>query len=543
MDINTDHRSMKPLKMDLRVYHLWFISGIVLLAFLLRVVNLGTNPAGFFRDEADKGYTTFTLIENGTDQTGEPWPLFVRALHVTTSAVYQYVDIPFIAAWGFNEWAVRLPAAIAGTLSVLVVYLLSRLWWGKEAALWTALFVCFSPWSLVLSRWANQSILLTLWIPLGVYFLVREKESPPSWPESALASFFFLLALYTYAPARLFVPVFAAAVWVGLMDRKACSPANWKGFVGSLLLFWSLFLVGMIPLAHHVFYETAESSARLSSITIFDGQPWLSALNEWIKNYFLHFSPQFLFSQGDENLRHSSAFFGQLHWYLVPLVVIGIVRCCTKWTRLDRVLLAWLVLFPIAAACTRESIPHALRSVFAIPMFQLMAGRGIHALFEERVQIENRINAERYRMIRWVYCGIIFLTAWLCVYDLHVLYPRYSAPHWEYGYREAIRWWEKNREPEGKTVVTGIAEYPYIFFLFYTQYPPQQWIEEQQVEGVTFAARGESAESAIAHTNESRLLLVRPQEMQNLVPEKVIMGPDKISYWKWVSWGKRSSEN
>ncbi len=356
---------------------------LILLAFILRFTDLGGNPPGFFRDEADKGYTTYSLLQCGQDQSGKSWPLFVRALNVTTSAVYQYIDLPFIAAMGMTETAVRTPACLAGVLSVIAVFLLAKAWWGARIAFWAGLFVCLSPWSLLLSRWANQSILLTLWIPMGVYFFARKiEDGPPSIRDSPLSSVCFLLAIYTYAPARLFVPVFIVFLWIVSISRRDFTPDRRWAFVWPCVSFFLLFSIGSLPLLDHILFHQEESAARLARISIFDGQPLTSALLEWIRNYWTHLSPSFLFIHGDSNLRHHTSVFGQVHWYIAPLLLMGLIRSFIHRSKQDRILLAWFFLFPIAAACTRESIPHALRSVFAVPVIHLVAVNGILAFYE-----------------------------------------------------------------------------------------------------------------------------------------------------------------
>ena len=97
----------------------------------LRFYQLAENPSGFFRDEADKGYTSYSLWQTGNDQTGKPFPFYVRSLQVTTSSLYQYLDIPFVASLGLNEFAVRLPSCAAGFACVLITFILARLWWGQ----------------------------------------------------------------------------------------------------------------------------------------------------------------------------------------------------------------------------------------------------------------------------------------------------------------------------------------------------------------------------------------------------------------------------
>ena len=100
------------------------------------------------------------------------------------------------------------------------------------------------------------------------------------------------------------------------------------------------------------YLKKSQSFSRLSSISIFDGQPLVWALLEFGRNYFYHISPDFLFLHGDQNLRHNPLGVGQEHWLLFPLVLFGILRAFRRREWIDQILLAWLFCFPIAASCT-----------------------------------------------------------------------------------------------------------------------------------------------------------------------------------------------
>ncbi|MBD3267161.1 phospholipid carrier-dependent glycosyltransferase, partial [bacterium] len=505
---------------------------LLLFAFLTRFVQLGENPSGFFRDEADKGYTTYSLLQTGKDQSGRRLPFFVRSLHVTTSSLYQYLDIPFVMGLGLTEQAVRLPACFAGTLSVLAVFLLLRLWWGNRYALWGALFVSLSPWNFLLSRWANQSSLLMAWIPLGmVFFYLAVTREKKNWIYLIGSVFFFLLALYTYAPARLVIPVLLVCVWgVSLFADRP------HGIRGARLwkmagVFWGLFLLGCIPLAQHILFESAQSTSRLSQITIWGDQPILPAMLEFIKNYALHVSPGFLFFHGDGNLRHSTAVFGQVHWYVFPLLLAGMIRCVRRREWIDRLLLVWLFCFPLAAACTRESIPHALRSVFAVPILQILSVYGMMEWEDWIKKSPNRFSPTFIIMGKRLWILSLVICAGLYFFDYYVRYPVYSAVHWEYGYREAITWWRDRVEEDNQTVVSGIAEYPYIFFLYYDRYSPQAWIENQEIAGVTFIPTGQPVQRFFERGEQTTFYLLRPHELPGFRADKAILLPSGDAIW------------
>ena len=153
-----------------------FLLIVILVAAFLRLVDIGENPPGFFRDEADKGYTAYCLLKTGKDLAGHTWPLFVKSLSVYTSGIYQYTLIPFIALGGLNESIVRLPAALVGIATVLLTFLIGRKLYDEKVGLLAAIFLTFSPWHLVFSRWANQGIFLPLLVLLGLYFFLSGEK-------------------------------------------------------------------------------------------------------------------------------------------------------------------------------------------------------------------------------------------------------------------------------------------------------------------------------------------------------------------------------
>lgn len=523
--------------------------GLILLSLVLRIANLDSNPAGFFRDEADKGYTTYCLIQAGQDQTGKPYPFFVRSLNVTTSAIYQYLDIPFVSMFGLTEFAVRLPAALAGVFSVIAVYLLAKKWWSSTIALWAGLFVCLCPWSLLLSRWANQSILLTFSIPFAILFFSWNEKTPyPTKLFSALSAIFFIIALNTYAPARLFIPVLVGLVWIISLVYVIKNKESWKPFSISLFIFGCVFALGSIPLAHHLLYESTESGARLSNITIFRGQPYTEIFTEWLRNYFTHLSPSFLFIQGDENLRHNTAVFGQFHWYSLPLMLFGFFRIFRSRTQRDWILLAWFLCFPISAACTWEGIPHALRSVFAVPVAQMIAAYGILEFYHLTKQYQQIISSKLRNALSTIWIVSVILLPGIYCYDLFTRYPVYSAfglnfgyKHgWEYGYKQAITWWQEERQPGERVVVSGLSAYPQWFFLFYDQVPPSEWIANHSIDGITFVPLGHDVSPYFEQSPDVKTYyLLHPTELPNFRPTKSILlpgfpgdPPDPV--WKWV---------
>ena len=101
----------------------WLIL-IILLAAVLRFYKLGQVPSGFVNDEAAFGYNAYSLLKTGKDEFGKAWPIIFRSFGEGKLPVYVYLTVPSVAIFGLNEFAVRLPSALFGVLTVFMLYLL-----------------------------------------------------------------------------------------------------------------------------------------------------------------------------------------------------------------------------------------------------------------------------------------------------------------------------------------------------------------------------------------------------------------------------------
>lgn len=137
-------------------------------------------------------------------------------LDKTVTAVNFILDqrkgpVQFLVAWfmekvsgGYNEFYIRLPFAIAGTLSVLVLYLLSKKFFGVKAALISTFLYSVSGFSVAFSRTAQYQSFLMLFGLLSVYLFITALETKKSswYVISALA---FVCAMYSHYDAIFFL--------------------------------------------------------------------------------------------------------------------------------------------------------------------------------------------------------------------------------------------------------------------------------------------------------------------------------------------------
>ena len=112
----------------------------------------------------------------------------------------------------------RVTSIIAGSLTMLISYLLARKLFGKQVGLVTLSLVALSPWTVMLSRLALEANLAILFISLGMLCMVSKKYFGQSC---------FGISVWTYNSARIFVPLFLTLYLVFTREYKRLPPISY----------------------------------------------------------------------------------------------------------------------------------------------------------------------------------------------------------------------------------------------------------------------------------------------------------------------------
>lgn len=408
---------------------------LLLIAAVLRIARLDVLPPALFRDEAEKVYTAWSLLSTGRDTNGKLLPLFIEVFGVTTSAIYQYATVPFVALLGMNEWSARLPAASAGVMTVLLTFLLTRRFYGLHAAFYAALFLALSPWHLVFSRWAQQGIFLPLLFAgamLAWSYAVDETRRPGRRIAVLCTSAACLaVAIYAYDVARLFVPLLILPHFVFHWKFIRAHP-RWT------IAAAATFLLVLTPVLYLVLFQSDAAQARFRFVSIIQaGSSPADVILHFLRNYAAHFSPAFLFTHGDPELRHGAGTGVLTVWEGIALFA-GLVVMVIRRRPMDLTLLAWLLLFPVAASLTRIGIPHALRTIVALPALQVIAGVGVYEILG---LASARFSSSQSRLR--TFGGVAVLLALVSFVPFaRAYYSRDyqvdSALNWQYGVKRAL---------------------------------------------------------------------------------------------------------
>lgn len=465
---------------------------IIALAFFLRFYRLDTYPA-LNADEAAIGYNAYSLIQTGLDEHGNPWPIHFQSFNDFKPGLYFYLVLPFVKALGLNEWAVRIPGALLGVGTVLLVYfLVKELFKDERLGLVSAFFLAISPWHLHFSRGGWEVNSATFLITLGVWLFLKGLRNPRFFLGSVVA---FALSLYAYHAARIVVPLLG----VGLL---AIYFKSIKNNLKQVLTAGAIGLLILSPLAWD--FTKGAVASRAAGVGLFADPGPLARINEqrgehlsfqgvtakvlhnkgvnyglaFVQNWSEHFWGEFLFLSGDDIQRNKVPETGQMYLLDIIFLIAGLVAT-TKRPKGWAPILIWLAVAPTAAALTFQS-PHALRAQnMAIPL-TIISAYGLVSLsaFLSRI-------VKRKSLLNVIFTGFLILIGlnfarYLHMYWVHMA-KEYSFSS-QYGLKELVAYVEKNQGKYKNVVVTDRYDQPYIMFLFYLKYPPQQF---QKNHGLT----------------------------------------------------------
>lgn len=347
---------------------------ILSIALLLRLPGLDRWPPAIHQDEASNGVDGYSLWTTGADRAGRSWPVFLEGFGSgdNRTALYAYLTIPGTAAFGPGTVATRLPAALAGVATVLLVYVLVRAARrGATTALATAFLLAVNPWHLYLSRFGHEASITPIFVVAGMALAVRGG----SWLRGLAAGVVLGAGIYSYPSFRLFLPVL-----VGVALLLDAGPERSRIRILSIL---AGIVLAALPLAIASMAHPERVTARAQSASVLGNvQPLGTALCVIGAQYVEHFLPSFLFVKGDGNPLHSPPG-GQLLWAELPLLALGIVAAARRRDRWDRFFLLWFLLYPIASATSLgdrpEYVPHSLRAAVGLPVFQILGSEGLAA--------------------------------------------------------------------------------------------------------------------------------------------------------------------
>jgi 4-amino-4-deoxy-L-arabinose transferase-like glycosyltransferase len=462
----------------------WFLILIVTLGFLLRVIGLTNHPAGFTPDEASFGYDAYSILKTGRDQWGATLPLVFKSFGDDKLPIYTYLALPSVAILGLNEFAVRLPNAILGSLAIVVVYLLVyELYKSKKLALLSGFLLAISPWHIMLSRGAFEANLTTFFLPLAVFLFLKSFNNSRFL---ILAFLVFLVNIFTYHTARILTPAILLFLIFNYKEKLKLNKSL------NISLIFSAILV-LISIAGFLFGGTRAATSSIFNLGFNDdryfaqivGEPKiisqifynkpLYVAKQFLNNYFSYFSPQFLFTNGPNEGTYGmvpgigtlylvEVFF--LMGFLVKLVKTGIQKE-------DLLLIFWILISSIPAALTKGPGFAANRVAFMMPAIQIISAIGgiyLYQMFEKNKRSLRGFASKNYFVV--TFSILLFINFIFFVEKYLVGQTVNQAPDMIYGVNQFIN---KLSGTQNWIIISKSISEPQIYLAFYNKINPIEY--------------------------------------------------------------------
>lgn len=380
---------------------------ILIIASFLRLYNLTVLPPGLYPDEAMNGNNAVEALRNND------WKVFYPE-NFGREGLFINIQSSFVAAFGNQPWALRLPSAIFGILTVLGLYFLTKELFHAKLALLASFLLATSFWHINFSRIGFRAIMAPFFLTWGLYlllFVVNKSSKSKFWNLSAswrigiwilaaLGGLTYGLGFHSYIAYRatpLLVLFLMAIIWMGSERKKELSK-----IFGIFLLFTVL---AGLPLGIYFLENPADFFGRTTGISIFNSESPVAdlALNTIKTAGMFNFV-------GDFNWRHNIAGRPLLLWPVGIMFLIGAYFSLWKifkekeWFSNESLVWSWFLIAILPVVISNEGLPHALRSIMMIPPAFILAAIGGMKIYD---LLKANVSRERLVAITYAFLAIL----------------------------------------------------------------------------------------------------------------------------------------
>lgn len=379
---------------------------VVVFAAFIRFYKLGSLPFNLQEDEVMTGYVGRFILKNGKDVYGNPWPLWYfdkfGDFYIVLPIYLKGLSTFF---FGVNEFAIRFPSALLGSLSVIPVFFISYLTFNKKRiGYFAALLLAVMPWHITLSRASAEGVMGMFFYGFGLMFLIGFLKRNIKF-YLFISYLFFLVSYWVYHPYRVVVPLtllFLCTLLFIYKDRK------------KMLLILCGFLI-FISLTGYIsttkwgkgrFTQTSILSPlsgvqiRLQELIYDEGQQKIGIARlfhnkvlgygrEFLRQYSIYFSGEYLFVKGGLSYAYAVPEQGLLYFSFFAMLVAGFIYIIRgEFPKENKTLFLFIIgllfIVPIPASLTYVDAPNIQRSVDMTLFISIFAGYGLYQLSNQR---------------------------------------------------------------------------------------------------------------------------------------------------------------
>ena len=449
---------------------------ISLLSVTLFLYKMNVSPPALNADEAANAYDAYSILKTGKDQYGNFMPLRFKSFGDYKLPLLTYLAVPFIKIFGLTETGIRMVNFPFVLLFPMIIFLLTQeLFNKKRVSLLAAFLSAFAPGLQLLSRQAHEGYMTVFFLTFLTYFFLKLIKKP-NIINYLLFFLTLLISLFGYHFSRLWAG-FYFLLFIFFVFKKVLS--KW-----SILFFIIIvFLFGITDVVYKptrikslLFFNNIGFSLKINELRSEGGSRlFYNKLTVGAKDlsfeYLKYFSPQFLVINGDENVRFGFPGVSPITTLEYIFIFIGLYYLFKNKERWRYIVLFMFLFSPFSAALSwaGESIT---RSIFIFIPILIITAYGIINFFYKKHFIF---------ILLFVICYLLFNFYSWDFYFNH--YPRRAIVlrSWQAGYKELSNYIKTNYNRFDKFYITKKNGQPYIFLLFYLQYPPEIYQKESSL--------------------------------------------------------------
>lgn len=469
--------------------------GIVLLAAFLRFYHLSSIPAGLTNDEVDIGYDAYSIYHTGRDQWGEFMPLIsFKGFGDYRPPLYTYLVTPIIPIFGLTATAVRFPAALFSTISVVLLFFIIKKIFSEKAGLFGSLLFAISPWAIGLGRMGIESNVGLTFLLAGILSFLHYKQKIAIY----LSMTFFALTLYTYSGYTLLTPLVIMTLIIFFFKQLLkqrnktilsiilfvllCSPLFLKHDASATVRFSQInFLkninsIGILDTLNSQRGECIKTyPSKICKIAINKGTAFGTTI---ITNYLSHFSVSFLFTDGTETQYSILPKRGLLYIFEFFLIIAGFVLIIKKREKEGYLLLALLLVAPIPDTITGSG--HYSRSFIMLPFLISIEALG----FIQLLSLLDKSKIPTTKTAFSLFTSFVITTSLGLFFLNYTSYFRtFNSRFSSYGYEELMNYVQSEKNNYDRIYISRHLNDTkhYVYYLFYTKFDPALYQSKENI--------------------------------------------------------------
>lgn len=448
---------------------------LIFIAIVARFIKLDYAPPHLSNDEIGAAYAAYSISKTLKDGYNKFLPILWQSHGGYGSPLAVYIPLTSIMIFGNNDFAVRFPSAILGSLTIIFIGLLVwELTKNSKLAFVTSFLLAISPWHFSASRWALESNYALFFIVLGIYLFFLGLNKNKRW--ATIVSFIsFALSVYSYYTEWVLTPliIFALVVFYRNTILKK------KTYYLAILLFGIL----LIPIFIN-FIQNLNSSRAVGEFISKDivvrklliehsnpiekGQIILKAI---IDKYSTYTSLDYLFFYGAKILPKENPY--QFGFFLTPFLVAfiwGLFKLKNHYGRSSNFVYFLLIISPVAASMTEGEINNWRSFPLLLPV-ALVTASGVFSIWDF---------VKKNFWIKSLGVGLLLVSFmyFFLVYFRH--FPLQKAIGYQYGFKQIALYVGQHYNEFEKIIIDqrfGDRNYYYIgvpssYIPFYTNLDP-----------------------------------------------------------------------